>query len=241
MRRVPMLSLLFACVAGFAAGGLAVETGSAELPSASVGEALRGPRFQLRRVEFTGLHALAPRDLSGALALRGAGALIDVDPDALCARVEAHRRVERCTAMRLPPDRLLVDIEERVPVARLGTTAYGVDAQGERLPLLPGERGETEALPRIDGEPAWALPLVAAANARGLELASVDARAPDDLLVALPGRATRLRVGRDLDRALRNWSEIRQRGLARDWAPREIDLRFGGGAVLRDVSAPKGG
>ncbi len=238
MRRVPVLSVLFACVLAFAAGGLAVETGSRELPAGGISEALRGPRFQLRRVEFTGLHALAPRDLSGALALRGANALIDVDPDALCARVEAHRRVERCAAMRLPPDRLLVDVEERVPVARLGATAYGVDASGDRLPLLAGE---ADALPRIDGEPAWALPLVAAAHERGLELRSVDARGPDDLLVALRGSVTRLRVGRDLDRALRNWTEISRRGLARDWAPREIDLRFEGSAVLRDMSAEKGG
>jgi hypothetical protein len=233
-----MLSVLFACVAGFAAGGLAVETGSAEIPAGSVGEVLRGPRFQLRRVEFTGLHALAPGDLSGALALRGTEALIDVDPDALCARVEAHRRVERCAAMRLPPDRLLVDVEERVPVARLGSTAYGVDARGDRLPLVAGEG---EALPRIDGNPAWALPFVAAAGERGLDVASVDARGPDDLLVSLPGQATRLRVGRDLDRALRNWDEIRRRGLARDWAPREIDLRFEGSAVLRDLSGTEGG
>ena len=53
MRRAPVLTNLFACVAGFAARGLAVETGPGELRPRRAGAALRTPLYHLRAVAFT--------------------------------------------------------------------------------------------------------------------------------------------------------------------------------------------
>ena len=44
---------------------------------------------------------------------------IDVDADRACRKLSGNSRVARCSAVRLPPDALLVEIEERRPVARL--------------------------------------------------------------------------------------------------------------------------
>ena len=238
MRRAPALSILFACVAGFAAGGLAVEAGPGELRPSEIGDALRSPRFHVRQVEFTGLQRLQPAALRSRLGLLEAQPLIDVDPDAVCRRLLEHARIATCAALRRPPDRLWVDVEERVPVARLGTSQKGVDAHGVRVALSGGEAGE---LPRVDGLPEWALPLVVLAAERGLQISSVEARAPNDLVVRLQDVTPVLRLGRDLGRALDNWAEIAERGPEELRSAQEIDLRFDGGAVLRGFSGDKGG
>lgn len=228
MRRASVLTVLFACVAGFAAGGLAVEAGPGDLRP----DALRGPNFRLRKVEFTGLERLAPADLAGRIGARPGLALLDLDPEDFCERLTAHPRIEECAALRLPPDRLWVDVEERVPVARLGSSAKGVDADGVRLPLAADEASR---LPRIDGSPEWALPLLEVAEASGLEVESVDARGPSDLRVRVRGVPALLRMGRDLERALRNWTELQSLASHEARAAGEIDLRFEGGAVLRKL------
>lgn len=234
MRRAPALSILFACVAGFAAGGLAVETGPTEFRTSEVGDTLRAPRFHLRSIEITGLERLDPSALRKRLELREGQPLIDVDPDATCGRLLAHARIVGCTALRVPPDRLWLDVVERVPVARLGASAgassKGVDAEGVRVSLTADESRD---LPRVEGKPAWALPLLALAADRGLQIRSVEARGSSDLLVRLRGVSQRLRVGRDLERALRNWSRVAELGDDEVRSATEIDLRFEGGAVLR--------
>ncbi len=232
MKRAPVLTILFACVAGFAAGGLAVEMEPGELRPSRVGDALRGPRFQVRTVEFTGLARLEPGDVAARVGVRAGQALIDLDPEAICERLGAHPRIAQCAALRLPPDRLWIDVEERVPVARLGSSNQGVDANGVRLPLVADE---ATRLVRIDGSPEWALPLLAVASARGLAIESIDARGPSDLIVRVRDVPTKLRVGRDLERALRNWNEISERAIGYARSAGEIDLRFEGGAVLREI------
>jgi cell division septal protein FtsQ len=231
MRRAPVLTILFACVAGFAAGGIAVELGPGELRPERVGDALRGPRFQLRTVEFTGLTRLEPASM---VRIPRGQALIDLDPEAICQRLAAHPRISECRALRLPPDRLWIDVVERVPVARLGQSERGVDAEGVRLPLLADE---TARLPRLEGKPEWALPLLALAESRGLAVTSVDAQAPSDLRVRVRDVTPVLRMGRDLERALASFDAVRTSDQARSAG--EIDLRFEGGAVLRKLD--KGG
>lgn len=236
MRRAPLLTILFACVAGFAAGGLAVEIGPGELRPSRVGDALRGPRFRVHAVEFTGLERLEPGDLAGRGGLRGGQALIDLDPEAICERLGAHPRIAQCAALRLPPDRLWIDVEERVPIARLGSSNQGVDADGVRLPLVADE---AEQLVRVDGSPEWALPLLAVASARGLAIESIDARGASDLIVRVRDVPARLRMGRDLERAVRNWNQISERAFGYTRSAGEIDLRFEGGVVFREIK--KGG
>ena len=237
MRRAPALWILFACVAGFAAGGLAVETGPVEFRPSEVGATLRTPRFHLRSVEITGLERLDASSLRQRLQLREGRPLIDVDPDEICGRLLGHARIVECTALRLPPDTLWLDVVERVPIARLGASSKGVDAEGVRVWL---SAAETRDLPRIDGSPSWALPLLALASERGLAVTSVDARGSSDLIVRLRGVSARLRVGRDLERALRNWSRIADLDTRELRSATEIDLRFGGGAVLRSSKNQRG-
>ena len=96
-------------------------------------------------------------------------------------------------------------------------------------------RGEATRLVRIDGSPEWALPLLAVAHARGLAIESIDARGPSDLIVRVRDVPAKLRMGRDLERALRNWNEISERAIGYTRSAGEIELRFEGGAVLREI------
>jgi len=237
MIRAATITGLLACLA---AGGLAaVELNAPGARSSDrwrTAQFLRAERFHVRSVDFTGLRVLTPADLAPRVALRGARPLVDVDPDALCARVLEHGRVAECTAVRLPPGRLLVDVVEYEPVAALDTRV-GVTAKGVRIPL---RKGESATLPGLRGLPEWALALFEQAAELQLELGNVEARGPADLVFTPPGAEFRVRVGRDLQRGLRLWRELRAQELPERWAANEIDLRFAGSAVLRDIRAQGG-
>jgi hypothetical protein len=157
-------------------------------------------------------------------------ALIDVDTDALCETLSGHRRVARCAAVRLPPDRVVVDLAERQPVA-IAAPGQGVDAEGARFPIGPEEAAD---LPRISGDARPALALVLAARQASVPLLRV-AGGPRDEVVFEPAESgIRVRAAGDPQAALAHWRRLEESGLARDHGAREVDLRFRGRAVLRD-------
>jgi hypothetical protein len=230
-------------VAILAAAGLLLGTGTESLSTASL--ALPDPRdwardsdLQLRRVSFVGLETLEAEQLGKALQLTAGTPLIDVDPGAACERMADNARIARCSAVRLPPDHLLVEIEERHPVARLTRSDRGISSDGVLLPLLPRER---DRLPEIEGQLGHALQLLRSAERARVSIASIEARDSTDLVFRPAGAELRVRVGGDLDAALRDWRRVRRTGLIETYAAREVDLRFPGGAVLRDFEPDQGG
>jgi hypothetical protein len=193
--------------------------------------ALRRPALQLRRVDFVGTRALEPDALWQAAGIAPGLALVDVDPEAIEAALAANPRIARVRATRLPPDRLVVGVTEREPVALDAQTLEGIDAEGARFALEPAEQG---GLPLVSGDVPRALEALAAARARGIRLARVHA-APSRLEAEPEGESVRLVLSPDPAHDLESWLQLRASGLLARHAAREVDLRFEGSAVLRDI------
>ena len=208
------------------------------IPLPDLASRLRVPQLRLRAVEFLGLATLESGELMGRLELPSLVALIDVDPREVCDTLARHPRVGECRALRLPPGRLIVAIEEREPLAVLERTRQGIDEDGQRFAL--GSE-ELVGLPRIHGEPRAAVLLARAAREAGVKLARIDVRGDDGLVFEPVGRPLRVRVVGDPQRALEAWLRLEMSGLVEEHAAGEVDLRFRGGAVLRDFRDNKGG
>jgi hypothetical protein len=199
---------------------------------------LRGERFQLRAVEWLGLEHLAADELLQRAGLHGGTPLVDLELAAIEAAIAEHPRVARCRAGRLPPDRLLVEVEEREPLAVLEPGELGVDAEGRRFPLAPAEG---EALPRLAGDADAALPLLVAARDAGVALGSIRVAAAHDVRFVAVGYQVEVRTAGDPARSLRDWARLISSGLLVEHGARSIDLRFPGEAVLSEFDSKEGG
>ena len=224
----PVIALLALVALAFA--GLWLQRHGA-LPTRSFEASLRSERFRLRHVDFTGLTALTPAELWRLAKVGDGTALLDLDPDAIEQRIAAHPRVERVRAARLPPDRLVIGVSERVPLAQDAASGMGIDADGARFPL---EAGESDRLPVLTGKAERALPVLEAARALGVNVASVETLRDDAVRVRTLGRTALLVVGRDPKASLADWRQLADSGLVEQTGAREVDLRFRGNPVLRD-------
>ncbi len=237
--RRPLALVAAGAVTGIALTGLAqLGLPGAELVALpSVGAAL-DRHLRLRTIEVIGLRTLEARALIADLGLADGTPLRGIDVAQVAADVAAHPRVLTCRALRIPPDRLLLDVLEREPVARLAS-GEGIDLEGQRFELGADEAAR---LPRVEGEPESALPLLRAAAALGLQIESAVARAPGDVRFRPANREVWVRVGTDPEPALRNWLQLADAGLLLPDNAREVDLRFSGSVVLRDFEeGPEGG
>jgi len=217
-----------ALAAAVAGGSWGLATG---LPVAQA--ALRDERLHLRAVDWLGLDALDAAALTASLGEIDGIALIDLDVSAIERRIASHPRVERCLALRLPPDRLVLRVVERTPVGRLAGGTEAFDPSGERFPLLPGE---AERLVPVRGDRRAAIPLLEEAKRLGVDLAEVDAVSTSDVRFRMPESKTVVRLGADPGRALEDWLRVRAAGVMERYQPQEVDLRFHGSAVLRGAS-----
>jgi hypothetical protein len=208
------------------------------LDARALREGLRGDRFVLRHVDFVGIGELDPVALWQSVGIAEGTPLLDVDPELVVAALAAHPRVARVRAARLPPGRLVIGVLERVPVALEMSSGLGLAENGARFPL---QAGEAERLPQVSGEARRALPVIAAARALGMNLATVDAPRARDVRVRALGRATVLVVGRDQDASLADWQQLAGSGLVESTGAREVDLRFRGNPVLRGFPKSTGG
>ncbi len=219
-------------------GGLVFHVRSSDAARAWLAEKARTPRFQLAVVEFIGLKTLAPAQLLGRAGLHASIPLIDLDLDVLIEKLSSHSRVASCVAARIPPDRLVVEIEEHVPIARLAGRREGISLDGARFKLV---KNEGDALASVRGEVKWALPLLRAAQELGIEVSAVEVRSPTDLRIQLAGQDLRIRVGPDPDESLRAWLRIRSSGVIERYQAREVDLRFPGSVSLMKFQNTKQG
>ena len=209
---------------------------AAELPDLDAW--LRRESFQMERVLFRGLEVLEGENLAELAGLRPGQPLIDVDPDLVRTRIEAHPRVASAQVLRLPPDRLIIRVQERLPVAALAGHEEGLDSAGRRFPLTPGE-AQTLVVLEGDADPeelvAHAVPILAAADRTKIELSSVRIAAPDDIVLETRGAALRIRVGEEGPQALGRFAELRASEVLARVPAREADLRFSGQVVLRNI------
>jgi hypothetical protein len=201
---------------------------------------LRGPVFRVRDVSLRGLRKLDPSQIRTELALPEQVALIDVDPEGLCARL-AQRvpRLAECEIDRVPPGTLRVRLRERTPVGAF-EGGDGVDADGARFPLLAGEAA---GLPRLSGDAAKLLPYLESARIAGVALEAAAARGGRRAHVELQPATVRVRVlaGDDPLETLLRYRAIAESGVLERLSARELDLRFRGRAFLRDFAPPDRG
>ncbi len=235
-RRWPWLLAAAGFVATTIGAGLTYAASAANVELPELRERLR--TFELRRVEFVGLERLNAKALWSRAKLVGGTALIDVDGKQIAARIAEHPRVESCTVLRLLPDRLLIGVRERVPAAVDAKTGDGIDARGASFPLVAGE---ADSLPRVDGSVHTALPLLRAARELGVRIRSVRAHNPRDLRFRSREDGVDVRIGRNPRDSLASWIRLRESGLIDVYGAREVDLRFAGSAVLRDLRENPGG
>ncbi len=236
-RTLPRPVLFLLALVAFVFSGLWAEH-HGYLDLRAVREGLRAERFQLRHVDFVGLAALEPDALWRTLEIAPGTALVDVDPEVVVQILAKHPRIARVRAARVPPDRLLVVVAERVPVALEMKTGLGIGESGALFPLA---RGEAANLPQVSGEAKRALPVLRAARALGVSLATVDAPRAKSVRVRALGWPTVLVVGRDETASLNDWQQLAGSGLLESTGAREVDLRFRGSPVLRGIPKSTGG
>ena len=205
----------------------------------SLSERLRGPEFSLRTIEFMGLSQLGAHELWPLAALSTGTPLVNINPDAVCNALSQHPRVLDCAATRVPPARLLVEIDERVPIARIANSSLAVDAEGARFP----QRSSDASLPLLRGDATAALALIDAARFLSEPLEMVIAESERAIWFVPPGEPIRVRLGERPELGLQTWRRLRESGLlegSKAEGAREVDLRFEGNAVLRDFQGSKG-
>jgi cell division protein FtsQ len=235
---VRAIALGLALGAGVALGALRGE--------ALLARALPERAAQLRLAVLGNAEA-APLELAAAAGVGPGSRLAALDLDAVAAGVAKHPWVASARVAALPPDWLLVAVEERTPVAvahvgaeawlvDAGGTAFVAAAEGAALPALLG--AESREDPRLAEGVAWLAALGAHGlpAPRALQVAGADAtRAPALALTSdapAPDALVLLGAGeRDAKLArLAKLFAVRPPELAN---AAEIDLRFGADVILR--------
>jgi cell division protein FtsQ len=188
------------------------------------------------RVGAAELRELLRRDLgSSFLSLR---------LDAVRTRLESHPWIERAVVRKRWPDRLLVNLVERIPVARWGG-AQLVDGAGVRypadttgfahLPLIEGPEGQEPAMLKRFREVDERL------SGLGLKPAALVQSERRSWRITL-ANGIRLELGREdfelrLARFERAWSRVLAAGREQIQV---LDLRYANGFAVRRVAVPGG-
>jgi hypothetical protein len=222
------------------------------------GETLLARAFPERaaqvRLALSGNQRAEALELAAAAGVGPGVRLASLDLAQVRAGVASHPWVRSVRVAALPPDRLLVAVEEREPVARapIGDVTWLVDqsglaflpADGQRLPVLAGAAAPDD--PRLADGVAWLEALAAHGIPAAAELALTDAdpaRAPTLALAAgtaAPGARVLLGSG-ERDVKLARLARLLAAGLPELATAEEIDLRFGADVILRPRPEPEVG
>ncbi len=225
--------------------------------------ALRGEELLARWLPERSSHVrfavMGNRHASGAELVAAAGvapatALRTLDLVAVRAALAGHPWVRSARVAALPPDQLILAVEEREPVAlaQLAGVRRLVDRDG--TPFAPAT--PDAQLPELRGAGAPGPPLaegvalLAALKAHGLRApralilggAEPAALPALELAADAPAPGARVLLGRDdRDRKLARLAGLLRSGPPELGQTAEIDLRFGGDVILRPRPEPAGG
>ena len=214
--------------------------------------------FEIKVVEITRTERISREDVLAMLDLEPGRGLLLVDVVQAQRSLETHPWIRRAVVRRVFPDTLVVELDEREPVAVLKTgtggreflldregklISEGVPAADEGLPILTGVdyadailgTGETAARVRAG------IALAGLLDRSGVGRTEVDLRRPGDMVAYYSG--LRLRFGEgDLGDKVERYRQVSDR-VADRWAAQakaaparqvEVDLRFQDKVIVRE-------
>jgi cell division protein FtsQ len=231
--------------------------GAAALLGACAGRlALRAGGDQLDAIAVRGQQRLSPAEVAAATGLARGAALSQVDATAVERALQTHAWIASAHAVRGPGGRLLVEVEERTPLAelRVGERRYAIDAEGVAFAEFPFD--EQTALPRLvaSGNAGLHEPDALRVEAARLpeRMQQLGLAQPDEVRVAapgdpegvslrLPGLAGVVVLGREsFDARLRDLARLLESEPEATARAARIDLRFADQAVLRGEATRDG-
>jgi len=214
--------------------------------------------FEIKVVEITRTERIPREDVLAMLDLEPGRGLLLVDVVQAQRSLETHPWIRRAVVRRVFPDTLVVELDEREPVAVLKTgtggreflldregklISEGVPAADEGLPILTGVdyadailgTGETAARVRAG------IALAGLLDRSGVGRTEVDLRRPGDMVAYYSG--LRLRFGEgDFGDKVERYRQVSDR-VADRWAAQakaaparqvEVDLRFQDKVIVRE-------
>ena len=147
------IGLALALVAGAVQmRGVAFDAAARVVEAVSTGMASSG--FGISAIDITGQAVTSEADILSTLAIVPHTSLLGFDAEAARKRLLALPSIESASIRKAYPDRLIVEVTEKTPVARwtVDGTTYLVDANGKRLVTVPSEANAD--LPLVIGQGA---------------------------------------------------------------------------------------
>jgi len=126
----------------------------AQLAERSVVESMVGARLSVQQITLAGRKRTPPEELMAALAVDRGDPILAVDLKAAHARLQSLGWIRSATLSRLLPDRLHIQIDERVPIARWRRLGEIVLIDGEGAEITKRNLDPYRRLPRIIGNGA---------------------------------------------------------------------------------------
>jgi cell division septal protein FtsQ len=209
-------------------------------------------------IAVRGARRMSVADVATATGLAPGTRLRDVSASDVAAQLESHAWIASAEAVRLPTGAVVVEIQERTPLAAiaLGTppTPYAVDASGapfsavdaKTLTGLPRLRSATPVAAREPNpQLAEAVRLAYRLPALGLALpdeVSVSAETdPEGFALHFASLSPRFVLGRDaLDDRIEQLARLLARRPDTVLEAASVDLRFADQVVLRNAPPPEG-
>ena len=209
-----------------------------------------GDAWRVERVEVLGAKRLAGSEVADAAGVALGSAWDMVEPARTRQALTEHAWVADAEVARLPGGTVVLEVQEREPMAVIEARSgpLGVDAEGRPFAVLEAE--EAEQLPRLrcdrtppPGEPderlAQAIRIARSLPERGLdlpeEIAVGDELDPEGVVLRLPGLQARVVLGNEsFDERVDLLAELLAQRKTEVEASTQVDLRFAGQAVLRD-------
>ncbi len=152
LRRGLLATLVLASLGGLYVGREPVGAALERVLTLAEGQ-VTGAGFAIHSIEITGQTLTADRDIVRLLTLGSGPSIFTFDVAEAQARLQWLRAVQSAKVRKVYPDRIIVDITEKTPVARwrLGTVTWLIDARGERIGT---DRASYPDLPLIVGQGA---------------------------------------------------------------------------------------
>lgn len=218
-------------------------------------------KFRIARIDVRGNEVLTAEEVEALSGLEPGGSLLSVSVASVEAALGGSPRVVRAQASRLLPDRVLIRLVEKLPIALVETPSGIVEVTDDftvlpavertafvDLPLVTGAGSELEHGSVVQGaEVIKALDLIRSAReisaSLWMEMSEVHIAPGSGLIIYTVADGAQIRVGSGaLDAVgLRRLSLVLEDLRARGTAAESIDMRFEGQAVVKLAAGAGGG